>query len=93
VRLITLVIGLVLSGCASPPPTDDGERAAALAAAKDTVKRAWKHEVAVDSVVARGDTTVVWVSPRDWMATDAPHAGVSVLPGGRIAAIQWIMGG
>jgi hypothetical protein len=49
--------------------------------------------VGVDSVRTRGDTATVWVSPRNWMATDAPQAGVRVLPDGRVAAIQWILGG
>lgn len=66
---------------------------AATAAAQDTARRQWRHEVGVDSVQSRGDTLVVWVSPRQWMATDAPQAGVRVVPVGRIVEIQWIMGG
>ena len=68
-------------------------RASAERVAQDTVKRAWRHEVGVDSVHQRGDTTIVWVSPRKWMATDAPQAGVSVAPSGRVVSIHWVLGG
>lgn len=80
---------LMFSGCGSA----ERERAVAEQVARDTAMRAWRHEVGVDSVRVRGDTTLVWVSPRNWMATDAPQAGVRVMPGGRVLSIQWIMGG
>jgi hypothetical protein len=53
----------------------------------------WHHTVGVDSVQSRGDTAIVWISPTNWMATDAPRAGVRVGPAGRVVAIQWINGG
>jgi hypothetical protein len=99
---VAVAIGVAV-GVGCRPSTADGEReqereregdrAVALAAAQDTARRQWRHEVGVDSVQMRGDTTVVWVSPRNWMATDAPQAGVRVLPRGRVAGIQWILGG
>ena len=91
---VTIVFGIAAAlGCHSSARDMERERSVALVAAQDTVRRQWKHEVGVDSVQMRGDTTIVWVSPRNWMATDAPQAGVRVLPRGRIVAIQWIMGG
>jgi hypothetical protein len=39
------------------------------------------------------DTATVWVTPRNWQATDAPAAIVRIMPGGRIVGIHWIMGG
>jgi hypothetical protein len=87
-------ISLFLSvGC--PPSARDPERdrAVALKAAQDTASHQWHHEVGVDSVQMRGDTTVVWVSPRNWMATDAPQARVRILSPGRVVGIQWILGG
>jgi hypothetical protein len=93
-RHVAIAIGIVLgAGCRPPARDQERDRAAALAAAQDTARRQWKHEVGVDSVQSRGDTTVVWVSPRNWMATDAPQAGVRVLPPGRVVAIRWILGG
>ena len=93
-RRVAILIGLTLVlGCRAQARVATEDRALALTAAQDTVRRQWRHEVGVDSVQVRGDTTVVWVSPRNWMATDAPQAGVRVLPRGRIVAIQWIMGG
>jgi hypothetical protein len=68
-------------------------RVVAEQVAKDTVAAVWHHTVGVDSVLPRGDTTVVWISPTNWMATDAPQAGVRVGPAGRVLAIQWIFGG
>jgi hypothetical protein len=76
-------------GCTSP----ERRRAEAERVAQDTVARAWRHTVGVDSVVMRSDTTVVWISPTNWLATDAPQAGVRVGPAGRVLAIQWIYGG
>jgi hypothetical protein len=91
---IALTISVVL-GIGCRPSTGDRERgrAVALTTAQDTARRQWQHEVGVDSVQGRGDTTIVWVSPRNWMATDAPQAAVRVLPRGRIASIRWILGG
>jgi hypothetical protein len=80
---------IALAGCSSP----ERRRAEAEQVARDTVARAWRHTVGVDSVLARGDTTIVWISPTNWMATDAPQAGVRVGPEGRVFAIQWIYGG
>ena len=80
-------------GCGTSSRDAKRDEAAALAAAQDTAARQWKHEVGVDSVQTRSDTTIVWVSPRNWLATDAPQAGVKVLPTARIVGIQWIMGG
>ena len=92
-RLVRLLLLPACAACASQPPVDDAQRARIERIAQDTASRAWTHAVGVDSVRMRGDTTVVWVSPRDWRATDAPQAGVRVMRDGRIAAIQWIMGG
>jgi hypothetical protein len=75
------------------PPDSARVRAVAERVAQDTAARAWRHAVGVDSVQTRGDTTVIWVSPRDWMATDAPQAVVRVSRDGRILGIRWIMGG
>ena len=80
-------------GCTSPSREQERDRAVALTTAQDTARHQWQHEVGVDSVLLHGDTTVVWVSPRSWMATDAPQAAVSVLRGGRIVGVRWIMGG
>ena len=91
---VAILIGLTLAlACRARPSDATDNRAVALTAAQDTARRQWQHEVGVDSVQERGDTTVVWVSPRNWMATDAPQAGVRVLPPGRIVSVQWIMGG
>ena len=91
---VTILIGLTVAlGCRAKPDGATTNRVVAERAAQDTARRQWRHEVGVDSVQVRRDTTVVWVSPRNWMATDAPQAGVRVLPGGRIVGIQWIMGG
>ena len=92
-RLVRLLFATTSLACAGKPPADGAQRARLERIAQDTASRAWKHAVGVDSVRTRGDTTVVWVSPRDWRATDAPQAGVRVMRDGRIAAIQWIMGG
>ena len=78
-----------MAGCGQPGPS----RAVAERLAMDSVSRTWNHPVGVDSVRLRADTTIVWVSPRNWMATDAPQAGVHVAPNARIARIQWIFGG
>jgi hypothetical protein len=80
---------IAFAGCGSP----ERRRAEAERVAQDTVSRAWRHTVGVDSVLARGDTTIVWISPTNWMATDAPQAGVRVGPTGRVLAIQWVYGG
>jgi hypothetical protein len=79
--------------CGPPARDPEQERAMALATAQDTARRQWNHAVGVDSAQTRGDTTVVWVSPRKWMATDAPQAVIRVHAGGRIVGIRWIMGG
>lgn len=81
------------AGCRDQAAEQAGLRATAERVAQDTASHAWRHAVGVDSVRMRGDTATVWVSPRDWMATDAPQAGVRVTPDGRVAAIQWILGG
>jgi hypothetical protein len=91
---VAFLIGLTLVfACRARPSDATDNRTAAVTAAQDTARRQWQHEVGVDSVQVRGDTTVVWVSPTNWMATDAPQAGVRVLPRGRIVSVQWIMGG
>ena len=92
--LRAILIGVAVAGaCRARPDSAANDRAVALTAAQDTARRQWRHEVGVDSVQGRGDTTVVWVSPRNWMGTDAPQAVVRVLPRGRIGGIQWILGG
>ena len=89
-RYVAIACALAaLVGCRSAAR----RRADAEQAAKDTVAAVWHHTVGVDSVLSRGDTTLVWISPTNWMATDAPQAGVRVGPTGRVLAIQWIMGG
>ena len=91
---VAILIGLTVAlACRSERDAVARDRTAAETAARDTARRQWQHEVGIDSAQVRGDTTVVWVSPRNWLATDAPQAGVRVLPGGRIVSIQWIMGG
>jgi hypothetical protein len=91
---VAVAAGIIMAiGCRPAARDPVRDRAAALAAAQDTARHQWHHEVGVDSVQTRGDTTVVWVSPRNWMATDAPQAGVGVIPSGRIVGIRWIMGG
>jgi hypothetical protein len=88
-HLIAAYALLALTACRSA----SRERAVAERVAQDTVSRTWRHEVGVDSVRLHGDTNVVWISPRNWMATDAPQAGVRVAPTGRVLSIQWILGG
>ena len=88
-----LLLPLAIVACAPAAPSPSEFRARAERVAQDTASRAWRHEVGVDSVRMHGDTAVVWVSPRKWMATDAPQAGVHVAPDARIVAIQWISGG
>jgi hypothetical protein len=91
---VAAVLGIALSAACRPQARDpEQDRAVVLIAAQDTARRQWQHEVGVDSVREHGDTSVVWVSPRNWMATDAPQAAVRVLRGGRIVGIQWILGG
>jgi hypothetical protein len=87
--LLLISTGLALAGCRGRA----NDRTIAERVARDTASRAWRHDVGVDSVRQLGDTTIVWVSPRNWMATDAPQAGVRVGRGGRVVSIQWIMGG
>ena len=88
-RLIPLAALIALSACDTvQAPSAQPERVAL-----DSVGRAWKHSVGVDSVRQHGDTTVVWVSPTNWMATDAPQAGVLVGADGKIISIKWIFGG
>ena len=86
-----LAASLVLTFAACRPRVS--ARSHAERVAQDTARRAWRHEVGVDSVRQRGDTTIVWVSPRQWMATDAPQAGVRVVPNGRVVSVHWVMGG
>jgi hypothetical protein len=93
VRASPMLALMFALGCGEQGSDPTKDRTLALTAAQDTARRQWQHEVGVDSVQVRGDTTVVWVSPRNWMATDAPQAVVMTLPRGRIAGIQWIMGG
>ena len=81
------------AACAGQPPSDGAQRARMEQIARDTASRAWRHAVGVDSVRMHGDTAAVWISPRDWRATDAPQAAVHVTPDGRITRIRWIMGG
>jgi hypothetical protein len=92
-RLVRAVLLSVSAACASERPPDGAKRVEVQQIALDTASRAWNHAAGVDSVRMHGDTAVVWVSPRDWQATDAPQAGVRVTPDGRITAIQWVMGG
>ena len=87
-----VAIGLAV-GCRTSADDEERDRTAALEVAQDTATRSWRHEVGVDSVRMDADTTVVWVSPRNWLGTDAPQAGVRVLPRGRIVRIQWVLGG
>jgi hypothetical protein len=87
------VAAIALAGCRSREALTAERRAVAERVAQDTAARAWRHAVGVDSVRMRADTAEVWVSPRGWMATDAPQAGVRVAPDGRVAAVQWILGG
>ena len=89
---LLIVVTLVIA-CRDTAAEQAQERAAAERVALDTTGRAWNQTVSVDSVLTRGDTSVVWVSPSNWMATDEPNAGVHVVPGARIVRIQWIYGG
>jgi len=91
-RLVTLLT-LAAAACAGGAPEGSDFRVRAERIAQDTAARAWRHAVGVDSVRMRGDTAVVWVSPRDWQATDAPQAGVHVTPREQISTIQWVLGG
>jgi hypothetical protein len=68
-------------------------RTAAERVAGDTVAQVWRRAASVDSVLTRGDTTIVWLSPTNWTATDAPQAGVRVGPAGHVLAVQWVTGG
>ncbi len=87
-----IVAAVALAACRDPAPAQSRTRAAERVAL-DTASRAWRHAAGVDSVRGVGDTVVVWVSPRDWTATDAPQAGVRVAPGGRVVGVPWILGG
>src|SRR5215207_5843907 len=91
--LAALAAVTIVAACEDRAPERAQFRAVAERVAQDTAARAWQHAVGVDSVRMRGDTATVWVSPRNWMATDAPQAGVRVLPDGRVADIEWILGG
>ena len=84
---------VLLASCDDEAPAPPPRRAIAERVAQDTAARAWRHAVGVDSVRMHGDTALVWVSPRDWRATDAPQAGVRVTPDGRVVAVQWVHGG
>ena len=84
---------LAAGACTGDAAAGSDFRVRAERIAEDTTARAWRHAVGVDSVRMRGDTTVVWVSPRNWQATDAPQAGVHVTPSEQISTIQWVMGG
>jgi hypothetical protein len=92
-RLYTVTVATALAACRGEETVPSPARLVAEQVAKDTASRAWRHLVGVDSVRMRGDTAVVWVSPRNWRATDAPQAGVHVTPDGRVAAVQWVLGG
>ena len=92
-RSVLLIASVMLAACGDREAEAQRERVTAERVAQDTASRAWRHTVGVDSLRMRGDTVVVWVSPRNWAATDAPQAGVSVAPGGRIVHIRWILGG
>jgi hypothetical protein len=91
--IVAAGLALAAVACADPAEERARIRAAAERVAQDTASRAWSHAVGVDSVVMLGDTSVVWVSPRNWLATDAPQAGVRVDRDAKIIAIKWIMGG
>ena len=90
-----LCLAAITLACGSPSADHhlSDERTAALKAALDTTARAWQHETGADSVAMHGDTATVWVTPRNWRATDPPAAIVRVIPGGQIVGIHWIMGG
>jgi hypothetical protein len=92
-RIVAAISCFSSVGCRPSARDPERDRAVALKAAQDTAGQRWQHEVGVDSVQMRGNTTVVWVSPRNWMATDAPQASVRVLAGGRVVGIRWILGG
>jgi hypothetical protein len=92
-RLYALVVAASATACRGEEPVSSLARRVAERVAQDTAARAWQHAVGVDSVRMRSDTTLVWVSPRHWQATDAPQAGVRVTPEGRVAAVQWVLGG
>ena len=92
-RLSALMVTATVTACRRAEPVSSPARRVAERVAQDTASRAWQHAVGVDSVRMRGDTAIVWVSPRDWMATDAPQAGVRVTPNGQVAAVQWVLGG
>ena len=92
-RFAIILLLAEAAACGSKPQSDSAERARLEQLARDTASRAWRHAVGVDSVSMHGDTAAVWVSPRDWRATDAPQAAVHVTRDGRITAIRWIMGG
>jgi len=73
----------------TPAPTDS----AAARAALDTLARLGMKDFIVDSLVASGDTAVVWAGPRNWMATDRPTSAVTVARPARVIAIRHVYGG
>lgn len=93
VRVTRIVLLSLAVACANQPPSDGARRARIEQVAVDTASRAWQHAAGVDSVRMRGDTAEVYVTPRDWRATDPPAATVHVMPDGRITTIKWVMGG
>ena len=88
-----LALAAALVACQGELQEGEAPRARAERVAGDTVARAWRHAVQIDSVEMRADTAIVTVSPRNWMATDAPMAVVRVNPAGRVVRIEWILGG
>jgi hypothetical protein len=93
VSALSLAVAAALAGCQRDLSEGETPRARAERVARDTVASAWRHAVQIDSVVMRADTAVVTVSPRNWMATDAPMAVVRVSPAGKVVRIEWILGG
>ena len=69
------------------------DSAATATAALDTLRRLGAKDYVVDSLVRRGDTAMVWVGPRVWMATDRPTSVVSVIAPAHIVAVRQIFGG
>jgi hypothetical protein len=90
---LALASAAALAACQRDLSEGETPRARAERVAGDTVASAWRHPVQVDSVAMRADTAIVTVSPRNWMATDAPMAVVRVSPAGKVIRIEWILGG
>jgi hypothetical protein len=103
VPTLVLVPALLLAACdagerpaartaetATPALTDS---AAAARVALDTLARLGMKDFIVDSLVASGDTVVVWAGPRNWMATDRPTSAVTVVRPARVVAVRHVYGG